>query len=74
MNLRAMVVLLLIMILARGLWYFHPHDEWTVRPADEGKWRSCLTQYDYGSTATSCGSPVTLDEAEWWSRTKGGQL
>ena len=46
------------------------YEVWTVRPAPGGKWMTCLEEDNNGP---SCGGPTSLDEASWWSATKGGR-
>lgn len=50
-----------------------PREKWFVIPALDWKWKSCLTRYEFGCVLTGCGSPMSYDEALWWSETKGGK-
>ena len=47
------------------------YPKWTVEPAANGKWRSCLISAEWG-IFKGCGSPTSYDEALWWLATKGG--
>lgn len=49
------------------MWIKYPR--WTVEPAPDGKWRSCYET----STGKGCSSPISYDEALWWSKTEGGK-
>jgi hypothetical protein len=46
---------------------------WTVVPTSGGKWRSCKTESDWTAEITGCSSPISYDEALWWSETQGGK-
>jgi hypothetical protein len=50
----------------------HGWDHWYVEPAKDGKWRSCETSFKWSGGGTACSSPISFDEAQWWSATKGG--
>src|SRR3954471_19766834 len=51
-----------------------PH--WHTEPAAGGKWRSCVsvTKGVLSQLQTECYAPMTFDEAEWYTRTRGGTL
>lgn len=42
---------------------------WTVEPRANWKWSACYSDRN----GKGCGSPMTFDEAKWWSETKGGK-
>ncbi len=53
------------------LYEWSAYPQWKVEATANGKWRSCLVEADWGFS-TGCGSPMTYDEALWWSTTEGG--
>lgn len=69
---KAMIVLLCGFVIFM-VFRLRPRSWWETRPAENGKWRSCHVRVELGAMLTGCGSPMSFDEAEWWTRTKGGQ-
>ena len=51
-------------------------ERWTVEAAASGKWRSCLEEREWYLpwSGKGCGSPMSYDEAIWWSETSGGRI
>jgi hypothetical protein len=62
------IVLLVLVVVALA----HGWQHWYVAPAPNGKWRSCLTEFKWDGGSTSCSSPMSHDEAQWWTDTKSG--
>lgn len=62
-----------VAVLASLLLWLLSVDRWETRPAENGQWRSCLTHSGWDGSVTSCSSPMTFDQAEWWTRTRGGK-
>jgi hypothetical protein len=46
---------------------------WYVQPAPNGKWRSCAIQWEWDGGTTACSSPISYDDALWWSLTEAGR-
>ncbi len=70
----AMIILGMIVCFFPMIFAIIPSAEWTVEPTDFWQWRACYTKWTLAGRITSCSSPVSLDEAMWWSKTKGGKL
>jgi len=69
-----LILLEVLMTLVIGLliWHYANIETWAVSPTTNGQWRSSYRHCDWAGCTTAYSSPMTLDEAEWWARTKGG--
>lgn len=67
--------LAVVMFLLAVLWCMgcSRADNWYVEPTHGGKWRSCMTHFDWDGSITGCSSPMSYDESLWWSETSGGK-